>query len=113
MLQTFVSIASRDFHFVYIVRCADGSFYTGYAQNPRERVHAHNAGKGARYTSGRRPVRLVYAEGCETKGAALSREFEIKQWTRARKRALIAAGPVPQEDTTCDCCWCGLVVSQG
>ena len=51
---------TRPMHFVYIVRCADGSLYTGYALDPRARIRVHNTGRGARYTSGRRPVRLVY-----------------------------------------------------
>ena len=78
-------------HFVYIVRCADGSLYTGYARDPRKRAQAHNRGRGARYTSGRRPVLLVYSEACESVGAALRREYEVKRWTRARKEALIAS----------------------
>lgn len=78
-------------HFVYIVRCADGTLYTGYARDPRARAKAHNKGRGARYTSGRRPVRLVYVEACESRGAALSREYRIKQLSRARKLALIRA----------------------
>jgi putative endonuclease len=49
-------------HFVYIVRCADGTLYTGYARDPRARERAHNSGRGAKYTGGRRPVRLVYQE---------------------------------------------------
>jgi putative endonuclease len=77
-------------HFVYIVRCADGSLYTGYARDPSARIRAHNAGRGARYTSGRRPVRLVYVESFDTVTAALKREYELKQWDRARKQALIA-----------------------
>ena len=76
-------------HFVYIVRCADGTLYTGYARDPRARVSMHNSGRGARYTSGRRPVRLVYSEACESHGAALSREYQLKRWTRRRKEALI------------------------
>jgi putative endonuclease len=76
-------------HFVYIVRCADGSLYTGYALDPRARMRVHNAGRGARYTSGRRPVRLVYSEPFETLSEALKREYELKQWPRARKQALI------------------------
>jgi putative endonuclease len=76
-------------HFVYIVRCADGTLYTGYARDPRARVVVHNSGRGARYTSGRRPVRLVYSEECESLGAALSREYQLKCLTRARKEALI------------------------
>jgi predicted GIY-YIG superfamily endonuclease len=78
-------------HFVYIVRCADGSLYTGYARDPRARCRAHNAGRGARYTSGRRPVRLVYMESFDTVTAALQREYELKQWDRARKQALVAS----------------------
>ncbi len=76
-------------HFVYIVRCADGSLYTGYALDPRARIRIHNTGRGARYTSGRRPVRLVYSESFETLSEALKREYELKQWPRAKKQALI------------------------
>ena len=78
-------------HFVYIVRCADGSLYTGYARDPRAREKVHNAGRGARYTSGRRPVRLVYTERCRSRGAALKREHQLKQLTRRQKDALVAA----------------------
>ena len=76
-------------HFVYIVRCADGSLYTGYALDPRARIRVHNTGRGARYTSGRRPVRLVYSESFETLPEALKREYELKQLPRAKKQALI------------------------
>jgi putative endonuclease len=82
-------LVSFSMHFVYIVRCADGSFYTGYALDPRARIRVHNTGRGARYTSGRRPVRLVYSERFETLSEALKREYELKQWPRARKQALI------------------------
>ena len=78
-------------HFVYIVRCADGSFYIGYARDPQARLAAHNRGQGAKYTCGRRPVRLVYAEPLPTLSAALKREYELKQWPRAKKQALIRA----------------------
>ena len=57
-------------HFVYIVRCRDGTLYTGYARDPKARVKMHNTGRGAKYTSGRRPVRLVYAESFESGGGA-------------------------------------------
>jgi len=80
-------------HFVYIVRCADGSFYTGYARDPKARLKLHNAGLGAKYTRGRRPVKLVYSEACRTLSKALKREYELKQWQRAKKRGLIAARP--------------------
>ncbi len=76
-------------HFVYIVRCADGTLYTGYARDPEARARAHNDGRGARYTSGRRPVAVVYVEQFRSKGKALSREHELKRLTRQRKEALI------------------------
>lgn len=83
-------------HHVYIVRCADGSLYTGYAVDIPRRVDAHNTGRGARYTAGRRPVGLVFRESFTTRGAALSREHQIKQLSRAQKEALIASYGTPQ-----------------
>jgi putative endonuclease len=77
-------------HHVYIVRCSDGSLYTGYARNPSARVELHNRGRGARYTAGRRPVSLVYTEAFESAGDALRREHHLKQLTRAAKEAVIA-----------------------
>ena len=77
-------------HFVYIVRCADGSLYTGYTKDVRARVAAHNAGRGAKYTSGRRPVTVVWQQWFKTVGAALRREYAMKQLTRAEKEALVA-----------------------
>ena len=79
----------RAVHFVYIVRCADGTLYTGYARDPKARVKVHNSGRGARYTAGRRPVRLVYAESYESVGDALRREYALKRRSRAQKEALI------------------------
>ena len=78
-------------HFAYIVRCADGTLYTGSARDPREREKVHNSGRGARYTAGRRPVCLVYSEPFESLGAALKREHELKQWSRQKKEALIGS----------------------
>jgi putative endonuclease len=75
--------------FVYIVRCADGTLYTGYALDPRERERLHNAGRGAKYTAGRRPVSLVYSEAFETVGEALQREHQLKRLTRRQKEALV------------------------
>ena len=83
------ALQSSAVHFVYIVRCADGTFYTGYARDPKARVKVHNAGLGARYTSGRRPVRLIYAESFESVGDALRREHALKRRSRAQKEALI------------------------
>ncbi len=82
-------------HFVYVVRCADGSLYTGYALDPQERVAVHNTGRGARYTSGRRPVNLVYSESFPSIGDALRRERELKRWSKAKKEALIGGDPEP------------------
>lgn len=76
-------------HFVYIVRCRDGSLYAGYARDPHARLRLHNSGRGAKYTRGRGPVRLVYSEACATMAEALRREYELKQLSRARKQALI------------------------
>jgi putative endonuclease len=78
-----------DWH-VYIVRCADRSLYTGVATDVAARIASHNAGKGAKYTRGRRPVRLVYQERVGARGAALRREFAIKRLTRAAKRRLVS-----------------------
>ena len=72
-----------------MVRCADGTLYTGYARDPHARLVVHNRGKGAKYTRSRLPVRLVYSEECESLSAALKRERQLKPWTRARKEALI------------------------
>jgi putative endonuclease len=74
---------------VYIVRCADGTFYTGYARDPHARADAHNSGRGAKYTAGRRPVVLVYVKRCRSKSAALRLEYRLKQMTRAKKQTLI------------------------
>jgi len=77
-------------HFVYILRCADSTLYTGYARDPNARLQVHNSGKGAKYTRSRLPVSLVYTEQCESLSAALKRERELKPWARAKKEALIA-----------------------
>ena len=75
-------------HFVYIVRCADGTLYTGYARDPEKRETAHNTGRGAKYTARRRPVALIYSEACPSRSAALKREYQLKRLTRAQKEAL-------------------------
>jgi putative endonuclease len=79
-------------HFVYIVRCADGTLYTGYATDVEKRVREHNGetkGKvAARYTRGRRPVELVYSEPCTSRSEALKREYAIKQLSKEAKQQL-------------------------
>lgn len=77
-------------NFVYMLRCADGSLYTGWTNDLERRLTAHNEGKGSKYTRSRRPVELVYSESCETKQQAMSREARIKRLRRAEKLALIA-----------------------
>ncbi|MBT3048567.1 MAG: GIY-YIG nuclease family protein [Candidatus Thiodiazotropha sp.] len=74
---------------VYMVRCADRTIYTGIAKDLGRRVAEHNSGSGAKYTRGRAPVELVFAEDLNSHGEALRREYEIKQMSRARKLRLI------------------------
>ena len=78
--------------YVYILQCGDGSYYTGSTTDLERRIAAHNEGKGARYTRGRGPLRLVYWEERESWSEALRREAAIKKLTRAQKNALIAQG---------------------
>ena len=81
-----------DKHFIYIVRCKDGSLYTGYAKDIEQRVAKHNSGQGAKYTKIRRPVELVYQEMFDTKSEAMKREYEIKTFSRQKKLQLISEG---------------------
>lgn len=78
-------------NYTYIVRCSDGTYYTGWTNHLKERIAAHNSGKGAKYTKPRLPVKLVYYEVFETKSEAMRREMQIKQLTRAEKEKLISA----------------------
>lgn len=73
-----------------MVRCADGTLYTGFTRDPAARVTVHNAGKGAKYTRSRLPVSLVYSEQCDSLSAALKREHELKPLSKAKKEALAA-----------------------
>ena len=74
---------------VYILRCADGTLYTGIAPDVEKRVQKHNEGKGAKYTRGRTPVELVYREEHPNRAEASKREYQIKQLSRAEKLELI------------------------
>ena len=78
---------------VYMLRCADRSLYTGVATDITARVAAHNAGKGAKYTRGRLPAKLVYQEAVADRGTALKREYAIKRMSVAAKRQLIRQRP--------------------
>lgn len=75
--------------FVYMVRCSDGSLYTGVTNDLAERVMAHNSGTGAKYTRSRRPVHLVWSRVCRSKSDALREEAEIKSLDRLRKEAML------------------------
>lgn len=76
-------------HYVYVLECADETLYTGYTTDVERRVNEHDSGAGAKYTRGRTPVELVHTEQYETKSAAMSREYEIKQLSRGEKEQLI------------------------
>lgn len=75
-------------NYTYIVRCNDGTYYTGWTNDIEKRLKTHNEGKGAKYTKTRRPVTLVYYEIFQTKEEAMRREWEIKQMKRGEKEKL-------------------------
>jgi putative endonuclease len=75
--------------YCYIVECADGTYYTGWAIDPQKRVAMHNKGRGARYTRTRVPVKLVYVEEMPDRVSAMKREIAIKRMTREKKGRLI------------------------
>ena len=79
-------------NYTYLVKCADGTLYCGWTNHLERRLKAHNAGKGAKYTKGRRPVTLVYYEIFDTKKEAMRREAEIKRLTRYEKLELVRRG---------------------
>lgn len=81
-------------HYAYLVECADGTLYAGYTVDLAKRIAAHNQGKvGAKYTRARRPVTLRYFESFPDQHAAMHREYQLKQLSRAQKLALIARQP--------------------
>ena|SRR5699024_7926822 len=80
---------AEEMNYTYILRCRDGSLYTGWTNNLEKRLACHNEGKGAKYTRARRPVELAYYETFQTKEEAMRREWEIKRMTRAGKILLI------------------------
>lgn len=82
--------------FVYILRCSDGTLYTGMTDDVARRAEVHNSGKGAKYTRGRTPVVVVYTEECESYSAALKREYAIKQMARPKKINLIDSRKLPK-----------------
>lgn len=79
----------EDKWYVYILRCGDGTLYTGTTNDVPRRLQMHRSGRGAKYTRGRQPLELVYTEVCEDHSQALKREWQIKQLPRAEKEKLI------------------------
>ena len=79
-------------NYTYILRCSDGTYYTGWTNDLKKRLASHNDGTGSKYTRTRLPVEMVYFESFETKQEAMRREWEIKQMSRADKEKLISAG---------------------
>lgn len=77
--------------FLYMLKCADTTLYTGVAKDIEKRFKVHSLGKGARYTRARLPLEVVYRETCKSRTDALVREFKIKKWTPKRKRTLVEA----------------------
>lgn len=78
--------------YLYILRCADGTLYTGITTDVQRRFQAHSQGRGAKYTRGRAPLQLCYQECCGSHSDALKREYAVKALPREEKEALIAAG---------------------
>lgn len=76
-------------HYAYMLRCADGTIYSGYTTDPYRRTAIHNSGRGAKYTRSRLPVKLVFIESFSTKSEALKREAALKKLIRAEKLLLI------------------------
>jgi putative endonuclease len=85
-------------HYVYVLSCADDTLYTGYTTDVSRRVAEHQAGEGAKYTRGRTPVELRHVESFETRSAAMAREHEVKQLSRAEKDRLVGPGTVEPPD---------------
>ena len=77
-------------YWVYIIRCADGSYYTGSTRDLEKRLRAHEEGRAPAYTARRRPLYLAFSEKYDTMEAARRRELQIKRWTRKKKQALIS-----------------------
>ena len=78
-----------DDYWLYLLRCGDGTLYTGITTDVERRAEEHNAGKGAKYTRSRRPVEVVYREACGSRSEALRREIAVKKLSRQEKLALI------------------------
>lgn len=85
-------------NYTYMLLCADHTLYTGWTNDLKKRLLAHNSGRGAKYTRTRRPVRLVYWESFATKQEAMAREYAIKQLTRKQKEDLVRQWKISHQD---------------
>ncbi|PSQ59301.1 MAG: endonuclease [Halobacteriales archaeon SW_9_67_25] len=90
-----VEVPERPGQYVYVLRCSDGTLYTGYTTDVRPRIAEHAAGEGAKYTRGRAPVELVHVESFDSRSDAMVREHEIKQLDRTEKVALVSPTDTP------------------
>lgn len=88
-ILTLSKVKGQIMNYTYILKCKDGTYYTGWTNHLEKRIQDHNDGKGAKYTKARRPVELVYWEKFVTKEEAMKREYAIKQMTRKKKEKLI------------------------
>ena len=86
-------------YYVYILRCSDGSYYTGYAKRLRHRLEEHKKGQGARYTRTHKPEKIVYDEEFDSRSEAMKREREIKSFSRSQKERLVSA-PLAEDSNT-------------
>jgi putative endonuclease len=89
VIRSRLQVVMKKEFFCYMLRCSDGTYYTGWSTNPEKRVAIHNRGRGAKYTRSRLPVQLVYVETCRDKSAALKREGAIKVLSHAHKDSLL------------------------
>ena len=85
--------------YLYILRCGDGSLYTGITTDVEKRLEAHRSGKGAKYTRGRGPLTLVYRETCGDHSRALKRELEVKAMTAAQKNKMLQLSPLDETES--------------
>lgn len=86
-------------YYVYLLLCADGSYYCGSTNDLEKRLKAHNSGHGAKYTRSRGPCRLVYTESYETKHEALSREWHMKKLDHRQREMLVRTGEVREKES--------------
>ncbi|MFG6497479.1 GIY-YIG nuclease family protein [Fictibacillus sp. UD] len=87
-------VKKEDNHFLYILECGDGTYYTGYTNDLAKRLEKHKEGKGAKYTRGRGPLKLVFQKSFSTKQEAMRMEFAVKKLNRAEKERMIKEGSV-------------------